>query len=247
VEYHGCYITKSFLKTEFIDFASLFLENNPLAQLGVMFLRNGVAKMIVNLTNDIEVIKQKITIEGYNPSGELSLFNALKLSIMNLKDLPDYYSKEMLFIHENMTFCDPEDSRSLDLCNIKFSAISINAEVYICQYLSEKTKGLYSVISDKNDLERVMNDFAGLFFEGNEKNKNELILIGFPIRMNSKMGLCSCHLDIMTEGGYICPNCRSKVCSVPIYCPVCKLSLVNPLQIVKAQFDIRSSYSIEHL
>lgn len=245
IERHGCYLTNLFLKTDLINFFILFLENNPLAQLGVIFLKDGLGKMIVNLTNDIEIIKQKISMEQYSPSGELSLFNGLALSISHLKNLPDYYSKEIFFIHENMTFCDPEDPRSLDFNNIKLSIISINAEVYICHHLSAKTNGIYQVINDKIDLNKIMNDFAKLSSRGNHESKRELILIGFPIKTNSKIGFCSCHLSPVTENGYICPNCHSKICSVPVSCPVCRLNLVNPLQIVRAQFNARSGNVIE--
>lgn len=37
--------------------------------------------------------------------------------------------------------------------------------------------------------------------------------------------MCACH-GILTSGGYTCSRCSAKVCSLPVTCPSCQLTLL---------------------
>lgn len=61
---------------------------------------------------------------------------------------------------------------------------------------------------------------------GDDSNKSSLLMMGFPSRVTDpKPSLCACH-SRPTTGGYLCSRCSSKVCSLPITCPACSLTLI---------------------
>lgn len=62
--------------------------------------------------------------------------------------------------------------------------------------------------------------------ESFQTKKVELIRMGFPLkRSETTKSLCVCHNKI-TKGGYICPQCNSKYCELPIDCSICGLKLI---------------------
>jgi transcription initiation factor TFIIH subunit 2 len=55
---------------------------------------------------------------------------------------------------------------------------------------------------------------------------NALLKMGFPSRTISHIPtFCACHSK-PNRSGYLCPQCRSKVCALPSTCPACDLTLI---------------------
>ncbi|KAF1944881.1 hypothetical protein EJ02DRAFT_501093 [Clathrospora elynae] len=53
-----------------------------------------------------------------------------------------------------------------------------------------------------------------------------LMMMGFPSRViEDQLTMCACHGNL-TMGGYTCSRCSAKVCSLPITCPSCQLTLL---------------------
>ncbi|KAF2118936.1 hypothetical protein BDV96DRAFT_619997 [Lophiotrema nucula] len=53
-----------------------------------------------------------------------------------------------------------------------------------------------------------------------------LMMMGFPSRVVEDVPtMCACH-GILTTGGYTCSRCSVKVCSLPVTCPSCELTLL---------------------
>ncbi|KAF2855282.1 hypothetical protein T440DRAFT_386166 [Plenodomus tracheiphilus IPT5] len=53
-----------------------------------------------------------------------------------------------------------------------------------------------------------------------------LMRMGFPSRViEDQLTMCACHGNL-TLGGYTCSRCSAKVCSLPITCPSCQLTLL---------------------
>ncbi|ORY10579.1 hypothetical protein BCR34DRAFT_674184 [Clohesyomyces aquaticus] len=53
-----------------------------------------------------------------------------------------------------------------------------------------------------------------------------LMMMGFPSRVvEDAPTMCACH-GILTRGGYTCSRCKAKVCSLPVTCPSCQLTLL---------------------
>ena len=59
-----------------------------------------------------------------------------------------------------------------------------------------------------------------------EDDKASLLKMGFPSRIADPLpSFCACHSK-PTVGGYLCSNCKSKVCTLPANCPCCGLTLI---------------------
>ncbi|KAF2710997.1 hypothetical protein K504DRAFT_481012 [Pleomassaria siparia CBS 279.74] len=53
-----------------------------------------------------------------------------------------------------------------------------------------------------------------------------LMMMGFPSRVVEDVPtMCACHGNL-TTGGYTCSRCSAKVCSLPVTCPSCQLTLL---------------------
>ncbi|KAF2736865.1 hypothetical protein EJ04DRAFT_533409 [Polyplosphaeria fusca] len=53
-----------------------------------------------------------------------------------------------------------------------------------------------------------------------------LMMMGFPSRVVEDVPtMCACH-GFLTKSGYTCSRCSAKVCSLPVTCPSCQLTLL---------------------
>jgi transcription initiation factor TFIIH subunit 2 len=142
--------------------------------------------------------------------------------------------------------------RSLIEDKVRVRIVGLAAQVAVCRELCRKTNagdecnrhfpfGLtpatYGVVLNEQH-------FRDLLFEatippathGSRSLGSALIMMGFPSRfVENHPSLCAwyynrCHShpshSQLNRGGYTCPRCASKVCSLPIECPVCGLTLI---------------------
>ena len=120
---------------------------------------------------------------------------------------------------------------------IRCSIIGLAAEVQVCRHLANETKGTYNVILEDCH-------YRDLLFQTIEPPPaatamaSSLIKMGFPHQMSNdsneeSLTMCMCHLENGDEGskltsnGYICPQCYSKYCELPVECKACGLTLVS--------------------
>ena len=95
-------------------FVRKFFDSNPLSQLSICCTRNGVAKVITELSGSphrhVEHLKllgtQKL---GLDCAGDASVQNCLELATRQLRDVPPYGHREVLFVMTSLTTCDPGD------------------------------------------------------------------------------------------------------------------------------------------
>lgn len=119
----------------------------------------------------------------------------------------------------------------------------MSAEVRACKFASKETNGSYGVVLDEGHFQDLIREHieppavAG-------KSDSSLIKMGFPQRNQSeKPAMCVCHLDDpvaskMTIGGYICPQCKSKYCELPVECKACGLTLVSAPHLARSFLHI---------
>lgn len=241
------------LLQKFID---EYFDQNPISQIGFIIMRNKRAERICELSGNsrqhlsiLDKLKDKPT------SGEPSLQNALELAFSTLKNMPGHTSREILLLMGSLTTCDPGDIQetinNLKSQSIRCSVIGLAAEVRICKWLCEETKGVYDVILDESHLSDLL---LALIRPppATQQVESSLIRMGFPqhslhptsndgMNGDSRNGemssqptpsVCACHVDSTSyQGpsslGYFCPQCRSKYCELPIECKVCSLTLVS--------------------
>ncbi|WEJ95833.1 hypothetical protein PSN45_003361 [Yamadazyma tenuis] len=137
------------------EFVVEFFDQNPISQLGIVLMRNGISDVVSDVNGSPQFHLDKIRqLRGkqhnrFEPKGDPSLQNALELSRSllrynfgnNINDTKN--SKEILIIFGALFTSDPGDIHktisSLVKDNIKVKVIGLSAKVAICQEIVNKT------------------------------------------------------------------------------------------------------------
>lgn len=268
------------------EFVIEFFDQNPISQMGIILMRNGISHLISEVNGSpqfhIDKIRQLKARQHnrFEPKGDPSLQNSLELarSLLrynfgnNMNDTKN--SKEILVIFGALFTSDPGDIHrtinSLVKDNIKVKVIGLSAQVAICQEIVNRTNNIknktnnpnYGVIMNEPHFKELLMDCVIPLpitiqkqRELEASNVVPLIKMGFPTKIQPSLSssstgntldfiqICACHPSSGTEDikngvdvsaatrnssviGYQCPQCYSKVCSLPTVCPVCGLMLI---------------------
>lgn len=129
-----------------------FFDQNPLSQIGLVILKDGVAHSLTDLGGSPEA-HIKALMGKLGCSGDSSLQNGLDLVHDLLNQTPSYGHREVLILYSALSTCDPGDiMETIQRCKkskIRCSVIGLSAELYICKYISEETGGSYAVAFDE--------------------------------------------------------------------------------------------------
>lgn len=129
-----------------------FFDQNPLSQIGLVTIKDGVAHPLTELGGSPES-HIKALMGKMECSGDSSLQNALDLVCGYLDQIPSYGHREVLILYSALSTCDPGDiMESIQKCKkskIRCSVIGLSAEMFICKLLCQETGGLYSVAMDE--------------------------------------------------------------------------------------------------
>ncbi|CAG0880625.1 unnamed protein product, partial [Darwinula stevensoni] len=222
------------------SFLEEYFDQNPISQLGIITMKNKRAEILSQLAGNPRKHLQELTkLSTTICSGEPSLQNALELAAQSLQHMPSHASREILIIFGSLTTCDPGDLKktiqTLKSYNIRVSIVGLAAEVRICRTLCKETGGEYSVIVDDVHLRTlILNHVIPPPAAGSMDSS--LIRMGFPHEASTSeqhLALCMCHLEAkdptvgLSNPGYLCPQCSSKYCHIPVECRVCGLTLVS--------------------
>lgn len=225
------------------DFIEEFFYQNPISQLGVIITRNKRAEKISDLAgNSKKHIKELRALQQTIVTGEPSLQNSLELATKSLKLLPSHASKEILIIIGALTTCDPGDInetiRNMKLDSIRCSVIGLAAELYICKRMANITGGEHGVALDDKHYKEQLNAHIDPPPAATRLDA-ALVKMGFPHHAlhssasDTSMTVCMCHAENSDESvklmssGYLCPQCFSKHCELPVECRACGLTLVS--------------------
>ena len=226
------------------EFITEFFEQNPISQLGIIGMRDGLAIRISDISgnpNDHISRLQKLRTE--EPKGQPSLQNALDMARAALFHAPTHTTREVLLIFGSLLSSDPGDIhdsiRALATSHITCTVIGLAAQVAICKTLVDRTNPslptaqTYNVaLNEQHYKELLMRATTPPTTPHAASNsaaasiKSSLLMMGFPSRIVSpEPTLCACHSK-PTRGGYLCSRCSSKVCALPTSCPACGLTLI---------------------
>lgn len=212
-------------------FVREFFDQNPLSQLGIVIIKNGVAHRLTDLSGSPE---SHIKALGNNLecSGDSSLQNALDLAHGYLSQIPSYGHREVLVLYSALSTCDPGDiMESIKKCKdskMRCSVVGLSAEIYICKHLCEETGGFYSVALDESHFKDLLLEHCPPPPAIAEFAVASLVKMGFPQRgAEGVISLCACHKEVKIGGGYTCPRCKARVCELPTECHICGLTLVS--------------------
>lgn len=222
-------ITQQFIRT--------FFDENPLSQLGIIILKDGLAHRLTELSSSPEIHIQRLK-ASLDISGDASLQNGLESCLEALSGIPPYGHKEVLFIFSALATCDPsnvlDSIKEAVAAKVRVSVVGVAAEVYICRLMAQKTGGSYGVALDEGHLEDLILAHAtpppsSNSSNNNNSSKSSLVMMGFP---NKEVDAPGASTFVGTEaklscGAFVCPRCKARTAALPAQCHVCGLTLVS--------------------
>ncbi|XP_045783798.1 general transcription factor IIH subunit 2-like [Maniola jurtina] len=222
-------------------FVEEFFDQNPLSQLGIIAMKNKRAEKVTELSGNVRKhIKAVQGLSNLTLTGEPSLQNTLELAGRILRPLPGHASRELLVLFASLTTCDPSDInttiQTLKTDGIRCSVIGLAAEVRICKKLCQDTGGKYGVVLDDVHYRSLLLEQTSPPARARALDAG-LVKMGFPYTpppeqpdADPPITVCMCHVE-EGEGvggeGHLCPQCRSKYCSLPAQCRTCGLTLAS--------------------
>lgn len=224
-----------------VEFIREFFEQNPISQLGILGMRDGVAERISDMSgNPNDHINNVRELRKKDPSGNPSLQNALDMARAALYHTPSHGTREVVIVLGALLTSDPGDIhdtiKALIKARIRVSIIGLAAQMHICGEICRKTnagdENSYNVAIDEVNFRELLMAITtppvvrATDTEAQRQNQAALLMMGFPSRIvEEKATLCACHGNL-TRGGYLCSRCKAKVCNLPATCPTCDLTLI---------------------
>ncbi|KAL8924993.1 MAG: hypothetical protein Q9172_002422 [Xanthocarpia lactea] len=226
------------------DFITEFFEQNPISQIGIIGMRDGLAVRVSDMSgNPSDLISNLQALRKEDPQGQPSLQNALDMARAALFHAPSHGTREILLLFGSLLSSDPGDIHttigSLVASHINTTVIGLSAQVAVCLTLVKRTnphsnpQKHYNVALDEVNYRELIMRLATppeahtqQATSVDDSNSSTLLMMGFPSRVTDpNPSLCACH-SRPTSGGYLCSRCSSKVCSLPTTCPACSLTLI---------------------
>ncbi len=213
-----------------------FFEQNPISQLGIVGMRDGIAVRVSDMSgNPTAHLAAVQRVRKEEPKGNPSLENALEMSRAALFHAPSHGTREVLLVFGALHTSDPGDIHrtiaALVADKIRATVIGLAAQVAVCRELVAKTNngdrsGYGVVLNEQHFRELFMAVTTPPVTHDATQTASSLLMMGFPSRtVEDHPSLCACHTN-SSRDGYLCSRCRAKVCSLPSECPVCGLTLI---------------------
>lgn len=219
------------------DFIQEYFGQNPISQLAIVGMADGLAHLVSPLDGNPHLHLANLQkLKKGEPSGIPSLQNALEMARAVLYHVPRHCTKEVLVVFGALMSNDPKDIEKTikTLCEerVRVRIIGLAAQVAVCQRICEATnfgdkKAYQVVLNEQHFRELMLSVTVPLSISAQTAKKaSTLVLMGFPSRVTSAEGsLCACH-GRLTKHGYVCPRCKAKICTLPMLCPYCSLTLI---------------------
>ncbi|KAI9816352.1 MAG: hypothetical protein M1832_005109 [Thelocarpon impressellum] len=218
------------------DFVSEFFEQNPISQLGVVGMRDGLAVRISHMSgNPSDHVAAIQGLRAQEPKGHPSLQNALDMARAALFHAPSHGTREVVIVYGALLSSDPGDIhqtiQALVTDKIRVAVVGLAAQVAICRELVAKTNdgqdaGYGVALNEQHFRDLLLESTTPPVTHVADQSASSLLMMGFPSRtVETQPSFCACHSKL-TRGGYLCSRCSSKVCSLPSDCPACGLTLI---------------------
>lgn len=215
------------------QFIRAFFDENPLSQLGIILLRNGVAQQLTELSSSPEAHLAKLRGGDLEAGGDASLQNAIDLAVGSLRSIPPYGHREVLMLYAALSTCDPgnimDSIKAAKQQRVRISLVGLSAEVHICRVTAQDTGGTYTVATGEAHLEQLVRSHAVPPPTPPGSTGASLVKMGFPAKNSDLPGTAAfvgpdCELR---PGGFTCPRCKARAAELPSKCHVCGLTLVS--------------------
>lgn len=234
------------------EYVREFFEQNPISQMSVLGMHDGLCIRVSELSGNpadhimkIQGLRTPANPQDFSkePKGSPSLQNALELARATLYHTPSHGTREVIVVFGSLLSLDPGDiHQTIRACvrdRVRVSVIGMSARLKICSEIVNRTnagdESEYVVATDQELLRELLLATTTPPVVRATKSAQEaappesaaaLMMMGFPSRVvEDTPTMCACH-GILTTGGYTCSRCSAKVCSLPVTCPSCQLTLL---------------------
>ncbi|KAI0013321.1 Ssl1-like-domain-containing protein [Xylariaceae sp. FL0662B] len=220
------------------EFVHEYFEQNPISQLGIIGMRDGIAVRISDMSgNPTDHLEKLQNWVKQDPQGNPSLQNALEMCRGALFHTPTHGTREVLIIYGALMSSDPGDIHdtinSLISDRIRVSVVGLAAQVAVCDELVSRTNdgdnaGYSIVLHEQHLRDLVLAVTTPPVARAKEQSNASLLMMGFPSRTlaaGDSINYCACH-SRPTREGYDCTRCGARVCRLPAECPGCGLTLI---------------------
>lgn len=229
------------------DFVREFFEQNPISQISVLAMHDGVAARVSELSGNPSEHVAAIAALRYprnprdlprEPKGSPSLQNALELARASLYHTPSHGTREVIIVLGALLSLDPGDIHAtIRACardRVRVAVVGLAGRLKICQEMVARTNGGddsgYVVALDQPHFRELLLATTTPPVIRNTPSAAtapaSLLMMGFPSRVAEPApSLCACH-GVPSRGGYSCSRCAAKLCALPASCPACGLTLI---------------------
>ncbi|KAI2631994.1 TFIIH basal transcription factor complex, subunit SSL1 [Hypoxylon sp. NC1633] len=222
------------------QFVREYFEQNPISQLAIIGMRDGIAVRISDMSgNPADHFEKLQAWVKQDPQGNPSLQNALEMCRGALFHTPSHGTREVVIVYGALMSSDPGDIHetinALVSDRIRVSIVGLAAQVAICNELCSKTNGsdgasgYYNVaLHEEHFRDLLLAITTPPVTRAQEQSNASLLMMGFPSRIlaaGDAIHYCACH-NRPTREGYACTRCGSRVCRLPAECPGCGLTLI---------------------
>ncbi|CAM6089625.1 unnamed protein product [Calypogeia fissa] len=122
-------------------------DQNPLSHLGLITIRNGVAKRLTDLSGSPESNIRALR-ANLECSGDASIQNSLDLARGILSQIPTYGHRELLIIYSAPNTCDPGDIlgaiKECKEANIRCSVMLVCRNIYLQSAVCANRRDIFS-------------------------------------------------------------------------------------------------------
>jgi len=234
------------------EYVREFFEQNPISQMSVLGMHDGLCIRVSELSGNpaehiaaIQGLRVPRNPQDFSkePKGSPSLQNALELARATLYHTPSHGTREVIIVFGSLLSLDPSDiHQTIRACiqdRVRVSVIGMGARLKICSEIVSRTnagdESEYVVATDQELFRElllatttppVVRATIAPPVSMPPESAAALMMMGFPSRVvEDSPTMCACH-GILTSGGYTCSRCSAKVCSLPVTCPSCQLTLL---------------------
>lgn len=227
-----------------------FFEQNPLSQVALVALRDGLAENVGGGWLSASLAEHESSldayIDGHEPAGPVSLQNGLDVAMSILAHVPGHGSREVLWLQVSLSSLDAgsifEVVQRLVGARIRLAVVALSGEVSITRKMAQQTNGCHAVaMDDAHFVELVREQLTPPAVYGSAAaavGSSYAVRMGFPQHKRMSTGLCACHgvppSSAQDSTRFQCPQCRAMVCQLPVECPLCKLTLISAPHLAKA-------------
>ncbi|KAJ4289715.1 hypothetical protein N0V90_011045 [Kalmusia sp. IMI 367209] len=234
------------------EYVREFFEQNPISQMSVLGMHDGLCIRVSELSGNpaehiaaIQALRTPRNPQDFSkePKGSPSLQNSLELARATLYHTPSHGTREVIIVFGSLLSLDPGDiHHTIRACvrdRVRVSIIGMSARLKICAEIVSRTnagdESEYVVATDQELLRElllatttppVVRATKTAHLDAPPESAAALMMMGFPSRVvEDTPTMCACH-GTLTTGGYTCSRCSAKVCSLPVTCPSCQLTLL---------------------